>query len=99
MSGPRRVHRNEDGGMRAIGRMLSPYPPTTEIRPNLVAHRHRPAPPGIAKIKRLTTVRICPYQSSAASSSATTRGRPVMAESTTKDTGVGHTMTLHVRQT
>src|SRR3954466_13789661 len=73
MSGPRRVHQNEDGGMRATGRMLSPYPPTTEKRPDLVAHRHRPDPPDIAKIPRLTIVRICPRQSSAASSSATTQ--------------------------
>src|SRR3954466_10627780 len=98
MSGPRRVHQNEDGGMRATGRMLSLYPPTTEKRPDLVMHRHRPGPPDIAKITRLTIVRICPHQSSVASSSATTRSRPVMTESTTKDTRAGHAMTLRVRQ-
>src|SRR4051812_35925442 len=37
MSGLRRVHQNKDEGMRATGRMPSPYPPTTEVRPNLVA--------------------------------------------------------------
>src|SRR4051812_2465926 len=84
--------------MRATGRMLSPYPPTTEKRPDHVTHRHRPGPPNIAKITRLTIVRICPHQSSAASSSATTRSRPVMTESATKDTGAGHAMTLRVRQ-
>src|SRR3954464_8864135 len=98
MSGPRRVHHNEDGGMRATGRMLSPYPPTTEKRPDLVAHRYHPDPPDIAKITRLTIVRICPHQSSAASSSVTTRSRPVMTESATKDTRAGHAMTLRVRQ-
>ena len=98
MSGPRRAHQNKDGGMRATGRMLSPYPPTMEKRPDLVAHRHRPVLPNIVKITRLTIVRICPHQSSAASSSATTRSRPVMTESATKDTRAGHAMTLRVRQ-
>ena len=98
MSGPRRVRQNKDGGMRATGRMLSPYPPTTQKRPDLIAHRHRPGPPDIAKITRLTIVRICPHQRSAASSSTTMRIRPVMTESATKDTGAGHTMTLCVRQ-
>src|SRR3954466_4418615 len=98
MSGPRRVHQNEDRGMRATGRMPSPYPPTTEKRPDLVSHRHRPDLPDIANITRLTIVRICPHQSSAASSSTTTRSRPVMTESATKDTRAGHAMTLRVRQ-
>src|SRR3954470_11058861 len=83
MSGPRRGRQNEDGGMNATGRMPSPYPPTTEKRPDLAAHRHRPDLPDIAKITRLTIVRKCPHQSSVESSSATTRSRPVMTESAT----------------
>src|SRR3954471_20851875 len=98
MSVPRRVHQNEDGGMHATGRMLSQYPPTTEKRPDLVAHRHRPGPPDIAKITKLTIVRICPHQSSAASSSLITRSRPIMTESPTKDIRAGRAMTLRVRQ-
>src|SRR3954465_2526088 len=78
--------------------MLSPYPPTMEKKPDLVAHRHRPDPPGIRKTIKLTIVRICPHQGSAASSSTTTRSRPVMMESATKDTRAGHAMTLRVRQ-
>src|SRR3954463_5915974 len=99
MSDHRRVHQNEDGGMRATGRMLSPYPPTTEKKPDLAAHRHRPDPPDVRKITRLTIVLICPLQSSVVSSSATTRHRPVMMKSATKDTRAGHTTTLRVRQT
>src|SRR4051812_28290367 len=98
MSGSRRVHHNEDEGTRATGRMPSPYPSTTEKRPDLVARRHRPDLPDIAKITRLTIVQICPHQSSVASSSVTTRSRPVMTESATTGTGAGHTMTLHIRQ-
>ena len=84
--------------MCATRRMLSPYLPTMEKRPDLVAHRHRPDPPDIAKIPRLTVVRICPRQGRAASSSATTRSRPIMTESTTRDTRAGRAMTLRVRQ-
>src|SRR4051812_32476793 len=84
--------------MRATGRMPSPYPPTTEKMPNLVAHHHHPDLPDITKITRLTIVRIFPHQSSAASSSAITRSRPVMTENATKDTRAGHAMTLRVRQ-
>src|SRR3954463_13165356 len=98
MLGPRRVHQNEDGGMRATGRMLSPYPPTTEKRPDLVAHRHRPAPPDIAKTPRITIGGICPRQGRVAPSSATTRSRPVMTESATRDTRAGRAITLGVRQ-
>ena len=98
MSGLIRPCQNKYEGMRGTGRMLSPYPPTMEARPNLFDHCHRPAPPDIAKKLRLTVVRICPHQSCAASSSATTWSRPVMTESATKDTGAGHTMTLRVRQ-
>src|SRR3954464_3789733 len=93
-----RVHQNEDGGMRATGRMLSPYPLTTEKEPNLAAHHHRPDPPDVRKTTRLTIRRIGPPQSSAASSSATTRHIPVMMKSTTKDIRAGHTTTLRVRQ-
>src|SRR3954462_11429003 len=78
--------------------MLSPYPPTTEKEPNLVAHRHRPDPPDVRKTTRLTIVRIWPHQSSVASSSATTRSRPVMTESATKDIRAGRAMTLLIRQ-
>src|SRR3954471_6175176 len=72
--------------LHATGKMPSPYPPTMKKRPDLVAHRHRPDPPDIMKITSLTIVRICPHQSSAASSSATTRSRPVMTASATKVT-------------
>src|SRR3954471_17147929 len=98
MSDHGRVHQNEDGGMRATGRMLSPYPPTTEKEPDLAAHRHRPDPPDVRKTTRLTIARICPHQSNAASSSATTRHRPVMMKSASKDIRAGHTTTLRVRQ-
>src|SRR4051812_13347928 len=98
MSDHRRVHQNEYGGMSATGRMLSPYPPTTEKKPDLTAHRHRPDPPDARKITRLTIVRICPLQSSVVSSSVTTRHRPVMMKSATKDTRAGHTTTLRIRQ-
>src|SRR4051812_37682560 len=78
--------------------MPSQYPPTTEKRYDLVAHLHCPGLPDIAKITTLTIERICPHQSSVASSSATTRSRPVMTESATKDIRAGHAMTLRVRQ-
>src|SRR3954466_7902714 len=78
--------------------MLSLYPPTTEVKPNLVTHRHRLVHPDIVKTPRLTVVRICLRQGRAASSSATTRNRPVMTESATKDTRACRTMTLRVRQ-
>src|SRR3954463_13794119 len=99
MSDHGRVHQNEDGGMHATGRMLFPYLTTTEKDPNLAVHRHRSGPPDVRKTTRLTIARICLHQSSAASSSATTRHIPIMMKSTTKDIRAGRTMTLRVRQT
>src|SRR3954463_5385927 len=98
MSDHGRVHRNEDGGINATGRMLFPYPPTTEKEPNLAVHRHRSDPPDVRKTTRLTIARICLHQGSAASSSATTWHIPVMMKSTTKDIRAGRTTTLRVRQ-
>src|SRR3954469_7239060 len=98
MSDHGRVHQNEDGGMHATGRMLFPYLPTTEKEPNLAVHRHRSDPPDVRKTTRLTIARICLHQSSATSSSATTRHIPVMMKSTTKDIRAGRPTTLRVRQ-
>src|SRR3954464_1721950 len=84
--------------MHATGKMLFPYLPTTEKEPNLAVHRHRSDPPDVRKTTRLTMARICLHQSSAASSSATTRHIPVMMKSTTKDIRAGRTTTLRVRQ-
>src|SRR4051794_6719926 len=81
MSGPRRVHQSKDGGMHATGKTLSPYPLTTEARLILVAHIHRLGLPDIAKTPRLTIARTCLHQGKAASSSVTTRSRPVVMES------------------
>src|SRR3954470_13596696 len=98
MSDHGRVHQNEDGGMHATGRMLFPYPPTTEKEPNIAVHRHRSDPPDVRKTTRLAIAWICLHQSSTASSSATTRHIPVMMKSTTKDIRAGRTTTLRVRQ-
>src|SRR4051812_24415730 len=98
MSDHGRVHQNKDGGMHATGRMLFPYLPTTKKEPNLAIHRHRSDPPDARKTTRLTIARICLHQSSAASSSATTRHIPVMMKSTIKDIRAGRTTTLRVRQ-